>query len=359
MEALAFARNSGPVATGVIKVNPQDFQVDELLGFDPKTDGDTECPHEWLQIKKTGINTSYLAQVLAQSAGCKLRDVGYSGMKDRRAVTTQWFSLPVNDKVPTADIANVVSKELQGTQQSVELLASVRHAKKLKRGVHRKNRFKIVIRDVHGLDESVLSRIRHQGIPNYFGSQRFGIRFANLPKAEAMFEKDPGRVKRDQRSIYLSTARSFLFNQIVSARLTQGSWLRPLDAEPINLNASGSIFIADPNDTGIADRIISGDVHTTGAMWGSQQAGQELTEIGQFESKVIDNWPVLRDGLLKFGLKAARRPLRVMLENFSWQLDRADLELNFELGRGAYATSVLREIISFTDASKVNFAPVS
>jgi tRNA pseudouridine13 synthase len=351
MESLAYACGSKPTASGVIKRTPQDFQVDELLGFDLDTHGDAECPHNWLHIRKIGINTSYLAQLLAQSTGYNLRDIGYSGMKDRHAVTTQWFSVPSSDKESISGFEQAISRELAGTSQKVELLTSVAHPKKLKRGVHRKNRFKIVIRDLHELDESTLERIKEQGVPNYFGNQRFGKRFANLSKAEAMFEKNPRRVKREQRGIYLSTARSFLFNQIVSARLNQGSWLRPLVAEPINLNASGSIFISDLGDVNIEDRIISGDVHTTGALWGSHPAEQELTEIGVFENQVVGEWPILRDGLLKFGLKASRRPLRVMLENFSWLFNGTDLELNFELAKGAYATCVLREILSFNDTS--------
>lgn len=359
MEFLAYAGGSKPAASGVIKLAPLDFQVDELLGFNPHTNKNSDCPHEWLQIKKTGINTSFLAQLLAQGVGCKLRDVGYSGMKDRHAVTTQWFSVPVKDQNFKAEFLETINKELAGTQQSAELLTSTRHAKKLKRGVHRKNRFKIVIRDLKGFDESVLTRIKHEGVPNYFGAQRFGIRFANLSKAETMFNKDPRRVKREHRSIYLSAARSFLFNQIVSARLTHGTWLLPLNGEPINLNASGSVFIADPDDAMITNRISRGDIHTTGAMWGAQQAGQALAEIGEFESQVVSEWPILRDGLVKFKMKSARRPLRVLLENFSWLLDGTDVELNFELSKGAYATSVLREVVNFTDASNCNPVPVS
>ncbi len=354
MEPLAYAGGSKPITSGIIKHTPLDFQVDEVLGFDLETNSSAECPHEWLQIRKTGINTSYLAQLLAQSTGNKLRDIGYSGMKDRHAVTTQWFSLPSSGNASILKFEKAMDRELAGTTQSVEILNSVAHPKKLKRGVHRKNRFKITVRDTNQFDESILKRIKKQGVPNYFGSQRFGKRFANLSKAEAMFEKDPRRVKREQRGLYLSTARGFLFNQIVSARLTQGSWLRPLLAEPINLNASGSIFVFDPEDTNIEDRIISGDIHTTGALWGNQSTEQTQTEIGLFESRVVCDWPILRDGLVKFGLKAARRPLRVMLENFSWHLNGTELELKFELAKGSYATSVLREILSFNDGSNQN-----
>ena len=191
MESLAYVCGSKPVATGVIKRTPLDFQVDELLGFSLEAQSDAECPHDWLQIRKTGINTSYLAQLLAQSSGNNLRDIGYSGMKDRHAVTTQWFSVPSSGNASISDFEQAISRELAGTPQKVEFLTCVAHPKKLKRGVHRKNRFKIFIRDLYGLDESVLARIKQQGVPNYFGSQRFGKRFANLAKAEECLKRIP------------------------------------------------------------------------------------------------------------------------------------------------------------------------
>ena len=343
MNSLAFATGIKPTATGVIKQLPEDFQVDELLGFDPTLDDNANGPHHWLHIRKTGINTRYLAELLARQNGCKLRDVGFSGMKDRHAVTTQWFSIPATGTTPIVE------------QQGVELIKATRNGKKLKRGAHRKNRFKITVHELQGFAEDVLQRIKREGVPNYFGAQRFGHRFGNLPKAEAMFanslQEPPRKVKREQRSMYLSAARSFLFNQILSARLANGNWLSPMAGEPMNLDGSGSIFIPDVIDSKISVRLASGDIHTTGVMWGAESDEDADNEIVQFERNLLSQWPILRDGLIKFGLQAARRPMRTMLKDFSWHLNGSTLELDFELGRGAYATSVLREIVRFTDAS--------
>ena len=343
LDSLAFATGVKPTATGVIKQSPEDFQVDELLGFDPTLDDSANGPHCWLHIRKTGINTRYLAELLARQNDCKLRDVGFSGMKDRHAVTTQWFSIPANG---TAAIVE---------QEGVELIKATRHAKKLKRGVHRKNRFKITVRELQGFGEDVLQRIKREGVPNYFGAQRFGHRFGNLPKAEVMFanslQESPRKVKRDQRSLYLSAARSFLFNQIVSARLASGGWMSPMGGEPMNLDGSGSVFVPEVIDPALSERLASGDIHTTGSMWGAGSDENAGNEIVQFERDLLSQWPILRDGLIKFGLRSTRRPLRVMLKDFTWHLTGSTLELNFTLGRGTYATSVLREIVAFTDAS--------
>jgi tRNA pseudouridine13 synthase len=344
MDSLAFATGVKPTATGVIKQSPEDFQVDELLGFDPMLDDSANGPHYWLHLRKTGINTRYLAELLARQNNCKLRDVGFSGMKDRHAVTTQWFSIPVKGTGPIVE------------QEGVELIKATQNRKKLKRGVHRENRFKITIRDLQGFDENVLRRIKREGVPNYFGAQRFGHRFGNLPKAEAMFanalQESPRKMKRDQRSLYLSAARSFLFNQIVSARLANGSWMSPMGGEPMNLDGSGSVFVPGFVDGELSERLASGDIHTTGSMWGAGSDEAADNEIVQFERDLLSQWPVLRDGLVNFGLQSTRRPLRMMLKDFTWHLTDSTLELNFTLGKGAYATSVLREILAFTDASK-------
>ena len=151
MDSLAFATGVKPTATGVIKQSPEDFQVDELLGFDPMLDDSANGPHYWLHLRKTGINTRYLAELLARQNNCKLRDVGFSGMKDRHAVTTQWFSIPVKGTGPIVE------------QEGVELIKATQNRKKLKRGVHRENRFKITIRDLQGFDENVVAVVGREG----------------------------------------------------------------------------------------------------------------------------------------------------------------------------------------------------
>ncbi|MBL6986147.1 MAG: tRNA pseudouridine(13) synthase TruD, partial [Methylobacter sp.] len=192
----------GPSGIGKIRSLPEDFVVMENLSFEPSGAGE----HAFLQIQKKGENTEFVARQLSRFAGVRQRDVSYAGLKDRYAVTTQWFSVWLPGKAGP--------DWTQFETNTIKVLHSVRHAKKLKRGVLSGNSFKLVIRDWQGDQAKTiqqLEQIKANGIANYFGSQRFGNQGQNVNKALAMFEG--AKVGREQRSIYLSAARSYLFNR--------------------------------------------------------------------------------------------------------------------------------------------------
>lgn len=127
-----------PSGTGVIRSQPADFMVKEQLGFEPSGTGE----HVFLQIEKTGENTDYVARLLARFAKVRQRDVGYAGLKDRHAVTCQWFSvwLPGQAEPNWAELAS----------DNLKILHTIRHARKLKRGALAGNHFQIIIRDWQG-----------------------------------------------------------------------------------------------------------------------------------------------------------------------------------------------------------------
>lgn len=209
-----------------LRACPEDFRVDEILGFDPDGEGE----HLLLKIQKRNQNTADVARTLARHAGVKIRDVGYGGLKDRNAVTTQWFSVWLPGKADP-DWSAIAGEHLK-------ILDSQRHHRKLQRGALRGNRFVIVLRDVAfpqqldaGALEQQLAVIKQQGVPNYFGEQRFGREGRNLASATAMF--DGVRIKdKHLRSLYLSAARSFLFNEVLAARITAANWNQVLPGEP-------------------------------------------------------------------------------------------------------------------------------
>ena len=128
-----------PPATGAIRREPEDFVVDEILGFEPEGTGN----HGLLVVEKRGANTGWVAAQLARHAGVAVRDVGFSGHKDRHALTTQAYSLPL----PVLfDVARCL--EWQGEGYAVR--AAHRHGRKLRPGSHRANRFELRIRDLRG-----------------------------------------------------------------------------------------------------------------------------------------------------------------------------------------------------------------
>ena len=322
-----------PQLSGVIRSTPEDFQVDEVLGFEADGDG----THAFLKIRKKNANTEWVAKQLARFAGVRQVDVGYAGLKDRRAVTTQWFSV---------DLAGRDEPDWYSlTEGGIEFVEVTRHRRKLKRGALKGNRFKLVIRAIEGDISSLADRvstIAHNGVPNYFGEQRFG--FSNLEKATAMFSGQLKKVRRPEKSMYLSASRSWLFNKILASRVVAGSWNQAIAGDVMMLSGTQSIFPVEAVNDEIQKRTNEFDVHPTGAMWGSGELTSAL-EVATIEQSVADEEEIFCDGLKRAGLKQQRRPLRLVPKGLQLiQVDPHFAELQFELPAGSYATVVLREL---------------
>ena len=324
----------GPNSTGKIKTVPDDFIVEEQLPFQPEGEGE----HVFLQIEKCGENTEYVARLLARFAGVRQRDVSYAGLKDRHARTTQWFSvwLPGKDAPDWQQIET----------ESIKVVLSQRHARKLKRGVLSGNRFEIVIREWQGDKaklEQQLQQINEHGVPNYFGVQRFGHQGQNVNKALSLFQGE--KVKREQRSIYLSAARSYLFNLLLDKRICADNWNQAVNGDVFVFDQSNSYFKTEQPDTSVLERINTGEIHPTGMMFGKgeqETKGQAL----EIEQSIINANQALTDGLIKLDLKNDRRPLRVLVRDLRWAfLADSELRLYFSLPAGSYATSLLREVV--------------
>lgn len=313
---------------------PEDFRVFEMLAFEPSGDGE----HAFLLIEKTGENTEYVARQLARFAGVRQRDVGYAGLKDRHAVTTQWFSVWLPGKQEP--------DWFEFESDTVKVLQTVRHARKLKRGALAGNGFELLVRDWQGDRDRLagqLTAIENGGIPNYYGEQRFGHQGRNLDKALELFAG--ARVKRELRSIYLSAVRSFLFNQVLARRVAAGNWNKALVGDALALDRSRGYFKTSVIDETIDNRARACEIHPTGVLWGAGAAdvGSETLAL---ENAVIGAFPDLAQGLVNEGLAMDRRALRVNVENLQWRFVADDqLKLSFSLPAGSFATALVREII--------------
>ena len=192
-----------PKARGCIKATAEDFRVEELLGYE--LDGSGE--HIYLFVEKRGVKTQDLMHELARKLLVHPKHISFSGLKDKHAVTRQWISINTRKEI---DIAALESP-------GVKILEASRHRGKLKRGSHRANAFEIVVRELQSTEgqEAQIESIREQGVPNYFGAQRFGHRAENVERARQLFSASI-KVNRHQRGIYLSAARAFLFNEVLS-----------------------------------------------------------------------------------------------------------------------------------------------
>ena len=328
------AYGSPPLAAE-LRRTPEDFRVDEILGYD----ADGEGEHALLWVEKRGANTDWVARELARFAGVPPLNVGYAGLKDRHAVTRQAFTVQLAGK-PDPDWSAFPHEE-------VKVLASTRHKRKLKRGALRGNRFVLVLRDVVGdreRAEAVLQAIVSRGVPNYFGEQRFGREGGNVDQARAMFAGR--RVDREKRSILLSAARSHIFNSVLAARVERDAWDKPLDGEIWSLAGSRSWFGPEAFDDTLASRLAQGDIHPSGPLWG-QGEPPTMATAGELEREVGAAFKDLGDGLAAARMDQERRPLRLLPKELRWRwLDQETLELSFELPAGAYATVVARELIA-------------
>lgn len=323
-----------PACTAAIRRLPEDFRVVEIMDVEFSGDGE----HEWLWLEKTGCNTVWVARQLARFAGIPLRDVGYSGQKDRHAVTAQWFSV----RRARGQLHDWSKLEING----VTLVRWVRHCRKLRRGTHSANQFELTLRGLRNADpEPALNRACDVGVPNYFGEQRFGRGGSNIALASSLFAGR--RLKREQRSMALSAARSLIFNDVLDARIGDGSWDQLLAGDIACLDGSNSHFPVATVDETLRERCKAFDVHPSGPLWGRNGQPEARSSI---EREVLGRHAAFADALELHG-DAARRPLRLRIEQFSW--DRSDdvLRLQFTLRRGAFATALLREIATYTDDS--------
>lgn len=330
----------GPPLNGVLRARPEDFEVEEVLGFEPSGAGE----HLMLWVEKRGANTEWVARQLARIAGIGPVGVGFAGLKDRHAVTRQWFSL----HLPGRDAPDFAATPVEG----VRVLAAHRHARKLPRGALAGNRFRLVLREVagdHAGAAAVLARIATEGLPNAFGEQRFGREGGNLDRARAMFAGR--RVDRAERGILLSAARSAIFNRALAARIVDGSWNRLLEGDVAQLDGSGSVFGPVVPDAELAARCAALDLHPTGPMWGRGEPRSTLG-VRALEEAAAAGLPDLAAGLAAADLRQERRALRVRVEALAHRVDGDALHLDFGLPAGAYATALVRELLAERPAGR-------
>jgi len=321
--------HGGPLFSAVIRTQPQDFAVTEELGFELSDDGE----HDYLFVEKTNANTDWVSQQLAIHAAVPPRDVGYAGLKDRHAVTRQWFS------VPRWNAPDWQQLEVEG----VQLLEQRRHGRKLRRGAHRANRFRIVLRGELGSASQLRDRmalLAAEGVPNYFGEQRFGRGGANIALADQW--ADGRRLPRQKRSFAISAARSYLFNEQLDGRVRDGSWNRLIAGDLANLDGSGSVFEVLEPDAELDRRCAELDIHPAGTLPGK---GSPASGAAAHQQRWLT-------ALSDARVKPASRSFRLRVAGLDWSVSGESLSLAFALPRGAFATSVLRELADVRDAPR-------
>ncbi|QEY64568.1 tRNA pseudouridine(13) synthase TruD [Metapseudomonas lalkuanensis] len=342
LELLGPRAHGEPLGQAQLKAVAEDFQVDEVLDIPLEGEGE----HLWLWVEKRELNTEEAARRIARAAGVPLKVVSYAGLKDRQALTRQWFSLHLPGKA---------DPDLSAAENaSLRILKSVRHKRKLQRGAHSANGFTLrltrLVADREALDAR-LKRLAEVGVPNYFGLQRFGHGGGNVIDARNFAERKELPVQRNVRSRLLSAGRSFVFNRVLAERIAAGTWNQAQVGDLLAFTDSRSFFMAgeaECNDP----RLALLDLHPTGPLWGegdspAQGQAHALEAAAAAGEKALCHW------LAEAGMAHERRILRLPIGGLTWHYPEPDvLQLEFVLPAGCFATAVVRELVDLLPAGQ-------
>jgi tRNA pseudouridine13 synthase len=319
------------LGSGVLRAQPEDFIVEENLGFAPAGTGQ----HVLLRVRKRDANTQWVARELAKVCRCRAMDVGYAGLKDRRAVAIQWFSVPKSSQSLDAWQALRTAE--------FDVLEAYPHTRKLPRGALAGNSFTIRVRDIATSDDQLAERARQisqRGVPNYFGAQRFGREGSNLLRIPAGLKA----LRPSERGFVLSAARSLIFNSVLGERVLDGSWENLESGEIANLDGRGSVFDVEDVDATLLERCRQLDIHPTGPLWG-QGTPRSQGRILELETRVAAELPTATELVQEAGMEQERRSLRLAVRELEWVREASGaVVFRFRLARGSFATAVLREI---------------
>ncbi|MCL2896395.1 tRNA pseudouridine(13) synthase TruD [Brenneria tiliae] len=326
-----------PQASGALKSTAEDFTVIEDLGFQPDGEGE----HILTRVRKRGCNTQFVAEALAKFARIPARAVSYAGLKDRHAVTEQWFCLHIPGK-ETPDFSRF-------TLEGCEVLEFARHRRKLRIGALQGNDFTLILRQIsdRAAVDARLLRIARDGVPNYFGSQRFGKGGNNLEQARLWANNDIRVKERAKRGFYLSASRSALFNQVASIRLAQQRAKTLLCGDALQLTGRGSWFVARPDElAALQARLDAGELQVTAPLPGDGALGTQDDAL-RFEQQSLVGQETLLSLLQRERVDPARRAVLLYPRQMRWDWqDEVTVELKFWLPAGSFATSVVREIMN-------------
>jgi tRNA pseudouridine13 synthase len=331
-----------PGVSGRIKVAPEDFEVEEIPAYHPCGQGE----FLYLWVEKRSMGAEYFVRQIARRLDVPIGEVGTAGLKDRHAVTRQLVSVPARAEDRLA--------QLDG--DGIRVLTVSRHGNKLRPGHLHGNRFRILIRDVHANADAklppLLEQLRRDGLPNFYGPQRFGRDGQTVQLGMAMLKHEPPPAQLRGypsnpflRKLALSAAQSALFNSYLGRRMIDGLFRRVAAGDVMAKWPFGGMFIAE--DAAREQlRFDARETVTAGPMFGRKMfpaAGL----AAEREAAVLADAGLTRESFAGFGklLGGTRRHNLVYVDDLTSARDPDGVRLNFTLPAGSYATVLLREVM--------------
>ncbi|MDR9391088.1 MAG: tRNA pseudouridine(13) synthase TruD [Trueperaceae bacterium] len=334
-DALPSLRGARPGTGGRIRSVPEDFVVVERPAYLPAGRGS----HLYLRVRKRGLATRDLVRTLVE-AGVPENRIGVAGLKDKHAVTEQWLSLPW---------AQRAAADVLAEREGVEVLETSRHANKLGIGHLHGNRFTVVVRDVapdaEARARAILDDVVARGLPNYVGPQRFGRFGRNAVDGRALLRGETVPGDRRLHRFFVNALQSWIFNDVLAARIRDGHFASLVSGDWARKVATGGTFRVDDPDVE-RPRAAAFEITALLALHG-RKVRISSDEAGRYERAALARAGVRWEDLR--GRRGDRRPSRVAvgdvaLEGFEDDAGRPALRLAFDLPKGAYATSLLREV---------------
>lgn len=333
-----------PTATAKLKAKPEHFIVKENLGYEFTGTGE----HLMVKIRKTGENTMFVANELARYCGVKSKDIGWAGLKDRHAITEQWLSI----HLAKSDMPDFADFEAQ--YPTIQILETAKHNKKLRAGDLQGNRFEITLSEVSDV-ESVkqrLARIVESGVPNYYGAQRFGRDGNNIAEAKRWGRDNVRTRNQNKRSMYLSSARSWIFNQIVSSRIDQDCFSTVLLGDILEVKDKMTTPVNEAEYEQSQQNVLDGIASITASLAGDN-ALPTLLDALALEQVIIDSEPDLMALIRGNRMRHDRRNILLLPTDLQYTTNDSEVTLSFSLTSGCFATSITRELIEEISVERV------
>ncbi|MEX1019803.1 MAG: tRNA pseudouridine(13) synthase TruD [Litorilinea sp.] len=341
-----------PGIGGRLRAATQDFVVEEIPLYMPTDEGQ----HLYVNLTKEELTTKDVQTRLERLFGLKRGDVGFAGMKDKFARTTQTFSLSVGHQ--TAEQAQAFAQDAVtriGENLPVTVHWARFHTNKLKVGHLLGNRFTIAVTDLACEPTEAMTRaqaiadaIQARGIPNYFGPQRFGPQGTNVTQGLEILQGQRKRHDRWLRKFLISSVQSYLCNAYLARRLDAGLFDRLLTGDVAKKYATGGIFVVE-DLAADQPRYAAQEISFTAPIFGAKMMATQA-EAREFEAGVIAEFPDIVEKLGAARTEGTRRlgrllPHDLTVEHLPADDTRAGLQVTFFLPKGAFATTVLREFL--------------
>ncbi len=336
MTQLPFITADLPGIGGMIKAEPEHFQVEEILPYTPCGQGE----HVYITLRRQGWNTADVARALGQPFKLKGTDIGWGGRKDKNAITTQTFSLRLPMAMSPAEIQTVL-KALP-----FEIICVKRHGNKIKTGHVAANRFKIVLSQTPpgALDraQTIAETLDRKGIANYYGEQRFGWQMRNLDQAMVLLKR--GRSSRGKKDIFtVSVLQSALFNLWLKERIQRNEFDQIINGDVARKTDTGGQFIVDDVNEAI-QRFAARKIVYTGPMYGHKMMSA-CHLAGDYEARVLQAFDIGLQHFKPLRAPGSRRTAMLLIDDLTIEPAPQGLLFTFTLPSGAYATAVLREFM--------------